>query len=60
MDKQPLTEEEIDAIARKVSEQLTQDIYRNVGMGVMGLAWKGIIILIVALAAYGASIHFFK
>lgn len=59
MQKEPLSEEEIEAIARKVSDQLFEDMYRNVGMGVLHLAWKGAIIVIILLAAYGAGKSFF-
>lgn len=58
MDKK-LTEEEIDQIAKRVTEQLQQDFLINVGSGVVALAWKGVIIILILLACYGAGKHFF-
>ena len=48
-----LSEEEIDAIAEKVTQKMTENLYGNVGKGVVGLAIKGIILIIIGLAAYG-------
>lgn len=52
MDKK-LSEEEIEAIAKEVATQIKQDLYVNVGSGLISLAWKGVILLLIALAFYG-------
>lgn len=58
MDNKNLSQDEIDAIARKVVEQLQNDLYVNVGSGLIALAWKGIMLILIMLAAYGATKHF--
>lgn len=55
-----LSEEDIDKIANKVGKQLREDLYINVGQGVLGFFWKGVIMVIIALAAYGAGTHLLK
>lgn len=55
-----LSDEEIEKIAEKVTTQLRHDLYMNVGQGVLGFMWKGVILLIVALAAYGAGVGLVK
>lgn len=53
-----LTDEEVEMIARRVTEQLQQDLYVNVGSGLIALAWKGVILILLGLACYGAGKHF--
>jgi hypothetical protein len=57
VDDKKLTEEEIEAIARQVATQLQQDLYINVGSGLISLAWKGLILVLLVLATYGATKH---
>lgn len=59
MDHRKFSDEEIELIARRVTEQLQNDFAVNVGSGVIALAWKGAIILLIALACYGAGKHLF-
>ncbi len=49
-----LTDEDIDAIADVLEARLVQRFYSNLGQGVWGLAKKGAIMALLALAAYGA------
>lgn len=49
-----LTDEDIDAIADVLEVRLVERFYSNLGQGVWGLAKKGIIMALLALAAYGA------
>lgn len=51
-----LKEEDIDLIVNKVCAKIEQRIYTDVGVGVMKLAWRGILIGLVILAAYGAGV----
>ena len=49
-----LTDEDIDAIADVLEARLVERFYSNLGQGVWGLAKKGALIALMALAAYGA------
>lgn len=60
MSDQKLTEEEIDMIVDKVCSKLEAKLYLNVGQGIFGLIWKGVVVLLIAIAGYGAGIHIFK
>lgn len=61
MNEQPkISEEEIDVIVDKVCDKLEKRLYLNIGQGIMSLAWKAILLGLIALAAYGAGAHFFK
>lgn len=60
MDNRKLSEEDVEAIAKKVTAQIEQDLYMNVGAGVLQLAWKGVILIVIALAAYGAGKSLFN
>lgn len=55
-----LSDEEIDKIVDKVCDKLETRIYHNVGRGVLGFVWRGIILLIIAVAGFGAGQHFLK
>jgi len=50
-----LSEEDRDAIARKVFERFQEQFYLNVGKGVWKLVWKVLILALIAVAAYGAA-----
>ena len=60
MNDNRLSEKEINEIVDKVCDKLEKRLYLNVGMGIIGLAWKAILIGLLVLAAYGAGMHFFK
>lgn len=49
-----LTEEDITAIADVLEARLVNRFYSNLGRGVWGLAKKGAILALLALASYGA------
>ena len=55
-----LSDEQLDEIATRVSEKMRADLYANVGQGILGLAFKGFLLLILMLAAYGAGHGLFK
>lgn len=57
-----LSEEDINKIIDRMGDKLIERIYTNVGEGILSFVFKGIIIVIIGVAAYGAagSFHFFK
>lgn len=57
-----LSEEDIDRIVDKVCNQIENRLYSNVGQGIVGLLWRGVLLAIIGLAAYGVvgQLHFFK
>lgn len=59
MDHKKLSDEEIEQIAKEVAAQIKQDLYVNVGSGILALAWKGILLIIIILAAYGLNSKIF-
>jgi hypothetical protein len=46
-----LTEGDIRALADALDERFAARFYLNLGKGVWALAWKGIVVLMLALAA---------
>lgn len=55
-----LSEEDIEKIVDKVCDKLEKKLYLNIGRGAVGVLWKAVILGAIALASYGAGIHFFK
>ncbi len=55
-----LSDEEIDIIVTKVCDNLEKKLYLNIGAGLMSLIWRAIVIGLIAIAGYGAGIHFFR
>ena len=51
-----LTDEDVEAIV----DNLRKKFFINLGKGVWALAWKGIILLAVGIAIYGATHHFWS
>lgn len=51
-DKRNFSDADIEALVKKMKEEF----FSNIGIGVWGFAWKGIIIALVALALYGAGL----
>jgi len=49
-----LTEEDAELLARKLEERLVQRFHMNLGKGVWALAWKVILGVVLAVAAYGS------
>jgi len=48
-----LTEADLDKIVEKLEKRLLGRFYINLGKGIWSFAWKGIILLLLGLAAYG-------
>lgn len=55
-----LSEDEIDAIVDRLCEKFEKKLYVNLGKGVLGIFWKALIVVLIAIAGYGAGIHWFK
>jgi hypothetical protein len=51
-----LTEDEVNSIANSVCDKMLERLYKNTGSGMFSLLWKGILIGIIAIAAYGVGI----
>lgn len=50
-EQRTLTDADIEAI----SEKLIGQFYQNLGSGVWALVWRGLILLLISIAIYGAS-----
>jgi hypothetical protein len=48
-----LTDEDIAAIVEAARERIVSDVYKAMGRGLFGAAWKMLLTLALALAAYG-------
>lgn len=48
-----LTDADVDAIAARLEKRLSEQLVRKAGMGVIQLAWRGLFLAIILLAAYG-------
>lgn len=51
-----LSEEQMNQLADKVCQRLEQKLYLNIGSGVLNLVWKGIVVAMIAVAAYGFGV----
>ena len=49
-----LSDGDVKAIVDELECRLTKRFYFNIGQGIWALAWRAIIVMIVALSAYGA------
>ena len=48
-----LTDEDIEAIVDAARERMVREVYQAMGRGLFGAAWKMLLTLALALAAYG-------
>jgi len=53
--KRNLTEADVNAIVDALEERISKKFYLDIGQGVWSMAWKTIIVLIIGIAAYGAT-----
>jgi len=51
-----LSNDDIDLIVDKVCKKLESKLYTNIGSGLFSLISKAVVILLIAIAAYGAGI----
>lgn len=50
-----LTDDDVEALASKVIEQMKTDFYKGVGQGVWGLIKKALLPFILLIAVYGMT-----
>lgn len=49
-----LTDADVEAVAEALHGKVIQEFYKDLGKGVWALVWRGTIMAIVSIAAYGA------
>ncbi len=49
-----LTDADIEALTEALLERAKGEFYKDLGRGFWGLAWRGMVIALLAIAAYGA------
>jgi hypothetical protein len=52
-----LSDADVQAIVDAMEVRLTRRFYLNLGRGVWGLVWRGVLGVLLLLAAYGAGQH---
>lgn len=50
-----LTDDDVQALADEFESRLVSRFYANLGRGIWGLVWKGLVGGVVLIAAYGAA-----
>ena len=58
-DERNLTDDDVRAVVDQIEERMVERFYGDLGRGVWGIAWKAIVMGLVALATYG-SVKGFK
>lgn len=48
-----LNDADVDAIAARLEKRLSEQLVRKAGLGVLQMAWRGLFLAIIILAAYG-------
>lgn len=54
MNERNLTDADVNAIVSAFETRMTEKFYRDLGKGLIGLAWKGLLGAMLFIAAYGA------
>lgn len=54
MNGRNLTEQDVQAIVAALEKRISDKFYLDVGKGVLGLIWKGLLLLGLFMAGYGA------
>lgn len=54
MSERTLTDADVQAIISAFEAQITEKFYRDLGKGLLGLVWKGLLGALLFIAAYGA------
>lgn len=54
MNERNLTDADVNAIVSAFETRMTEKFYRDLGKGLIGLAWKGLLGVMLFVAAYGA------
>jgi hypothetical protein len=53
--RRALTDEDVVAVVNEIETRFKRWLYMGLGRGVFALAWKGTVLVILLIAAYGAS-----
>lgn len=48
-----LSDDDVERLACALETKILKRFYLNIGKGLFGLAWKGFLLLLLVLAAYG-------
>lgn len=54
MNGRNLTDADVQAIVAAFEARMTEKFYRDLGKGLLGLVWKGLLGAMIFVAAYGA------
>ena len=54
MSDRTLTDADVQAIVSAFETRMTEKFYRDLGKGLLGLVWKGLLGALLFIAAYGA------
>lgn len=54
MSDRTLTDADVQAIVAAFEARMTEKFYRDLGKGLLGLVWKGLLGALLFIAAYGA------
>lgn len=55
MSDRKLSDEDITALSDELERRMVQRFYTDLGRGVWSLAWKAIVLTLLAIAAYGMA-----
>jgi hypothetical protein len=55
MNERTLTDADIEAIAKAIKDKFKKEFYSDLGRGVWAIAWKSIVVMLIGIAAYGAT-----
>lgn len=50
-----LTDADVEALADALKDRIKEEFYTDLGRGVWSVAWKGIVLMLIGLAYYGAK-----
>jgi len=50
-----LSDADLDVLAAKLERRLSDQLVRKAGTGILQLAWRGVLLAILALAAYAVA-----
>jgi len=50
-----LSDADLDVLAAKLERRLSEQLVRKAGIGILQLAWRGVLLAILALAAYAVA-----
>lgn len=54
-DERTLSDADVEAIASALEKSIADRLVRKAGSGLIALAWRGVLLAIILLAAYGVT-----